>query len=189
MFSRFLLMQNMCSCPQTGRCACTPGTGGDPQDRCFPQIASLCNCRQIELDSQQPAALANQQDSFGTYFLFGVRSASLCYLSLTLFPVERWVPGLPAPVRAAVPLPAGRQLAHLQRGGQQGRRHPEPGRPLHVPLQIQDGLGVRRHQPARLAVELRLLGQHGLLRRPVQRHQVRPEGHLHAAGQRGQLQL
>jgi hypothetical protein len=69
-------MQNMCSYPQTGRCTCTPGTGGDPQHRCFPQIASLCNCQQIELASQQPAALANPQASIGTSVLCGLRSTT-----------------------------------------------------------------------------------------------------------------
>ena len=72
---------------QSGRCVCDAGSEGDPQERCFPRIArlvkfllfclrllspfSLCNCREIELDTGNPEAVANQEGSFGTYFLFG----------------------------------------------------------------------------------------------------------------------
>ena len=48
-------------------------------------------------------------------------------------------PRVPAPAGPALPLPPGRELAHLQQDRLQGRRRPEPGRPQHVPLQVSHG--------------------------------------------------
>ena len=37
--------------------------------RCYPNIGSLCNCREVSLKTTNQDALRNQGDSFGSYYL------------------------------------------------------------------------------------------------------------------------
>ena len=73
-------------------CLCEENYSGDPYTRCFPAVGnvqsppssyspawlrpdvvagSLCNCREISLTTTNTESLRNQQESFGSYFLYG----------------------------------------------------------------------------------------------------------------------
>eukprot|EP00090_Calanus_glacialis_P020657 TRINITY_DN31854_c0_g1_i1.p1 TRINITY_DN31854_c0_g1~~TRINITY_DN31854_c0_g1_i1.p1 ORF type:complete len:998 (-),score=131.89 TRINITY_DN31854_c0_g1_i1:38-3031(-) len=62
-----------------GHCVCQDNYEGNPQDRCFPRIGSLCSCKEISLTSTNPNSIANQKDSFGKYFLYGASNGYPVY--------------------------------------------------------------------------------------------------------------
>jgi len=62
-----------------GHCVCPENYEGNPQERCFPRIGSLCSCKEISLTSNNPDSISNQRDSFGKYFLFGASNGYPVY--------------------------------------------------------------------------------------------------------------